>query len=124
MNPNTISLLRGTHYRVYLISVLIDKILDLLWFVIEGKTASFKKGKWRRIIKRVQTATGQSVITDADATLLQNFKEHFRTAEMHKFSMVRAMTGKDNWDHLQEEELVTTRLLAKIHDYFVQELGS
>jgi hypothetical protein len=120
LNPNTISLLRGTHYRVYLLSVLIEQILDLLWFVLEGKAANFNKGKWKKIIDQVQAATGQSVITDADATLLQSFKEQFRTAEMHKFSMVRAMTGKDRWDHLQEEENAVARLLAKTHDYFVQ----
>jgi hypothetical protein len=105
---------------VYLLSVLIEQILDFLWLVTEGKTANFKKGKWGKIICQIQAKTGQALVTDSDAILLQTFKEQYRTAEMHKFSMVRAMTGKDKWDHLQEEENAASSLLKRIHEYYVQ----
>src|SRR5205814_3853938 len=120
LNPLTISLLRATHYRVYLLSVLIEQVLDLLWLIIERKPSNYKKGKWDRIIARVQAESGQAIITDADAAMLREFKEQYRTAELHKFSMIRGLTGKPKWTHLQDEEQAVMRVLQQLNEYFAQ----
>ena len=78
LNPDTISALRGIHYRVYLLSVLFEQILDLLHIVIDKRTSNYKKQKWGKIIKLVQSHTGQSIISDANAALLDAFKERAR----------------------------------------------
>ncbi len=120
LNPNTISLLREIHYRVYLLSVLVEQILDLLWLSLEDKPYNHKKGKWNKILERVQKATGEAVITQGDASLLLKFKERYRTAEMHKNSMVRAFTGRPQWNHLQDEERAITRVLQQLFAFHVQ----
>lgn len=120
LNQHTISMLRGIHYRVYLLSVLFEQIFDFLHLVLKGQASNFKKGKWGKIIAIAQDATGAALINAADADLIERFKTEVRTAEMHKFSMVRALTGRDRWTHLHEEEQVVERLLANIHAYYAR----
>ncbi|MDD5223145.1 MAG: hypothetical protein PHE84_04070 [bacterium] len=120
LNPKTISLLREIHYRVYLLSVLIEQVLDLLWLVMERKPSNHKRGKWKKIIERVQLETGQAILIDGDAELLLKFNEQFRTSELHKFSMIRAFTGKPQWTHLQDEEQAAGRVLQRLFEYFVK----
>jgi hypothetical protein len=111
LNPATISLLRGIHYRVYLISVLAEQLFDLLYALQTGKYADFKKNKWSKIIEVVRSAHGESIITAVDSELLLAFKSKYRTSELHKFSMVRAFTGKSEWSHLQPEQDALERVL-------------
>lgn len=121
LNPNTLSALRGIHYRVYLLSVLFEQTLDLLHLALTGKESNFKKGKWKRIIDITRAATIEAIISSADATLIDTFKAKFRTAEMHKFSMVRALTSKESWNHLHEEELAAGRILANLYSHYLHE---
>jgi hypothetical protein len=119
LNPRTISVLRATHYRVYLLSVLIEQILDLLSLLMDGKLSSHKKGKWNKIIERVHESTGNVVLTHDDASLLLAFKEQYRTAEIHHFSQIRALTGKSQWTHLHDEEQAVMRLIKRLFAYYV-----
>lgn len=119
LNPSTISLLRGIHYRVYLLSVLIEQTLDFLHVTLEGRPSNFKNGKWNKIIERVRDRTQDAIITASDAALLVAFKLKFRTAEMHKHSMVRALTSKAEWTHLQLEEEAAERILVNMSRYYV-----
>jgi hypothetical protein len=120
LNPRTISLLRGIHYRVYLISVLVEQTLDLLCLVLTGNASNLKKGKWEKIIATVQLHTNEKIICPSDAILINAFKNEFRTAEMHKFSMVRSFTAKEQWNHLQLEEQAISRILANLYSHYVQ----
>jgi hypothetical protein len=113
-------LLRATHYRVYLLSVLIEQVLDLLWLLEERKPFNQKRGKWLKILERVRATTGDAVVTQPDASRLQGFKAQYRTAELHKFSMIRALTGKQQWTHLQEEEQAVARVLQRLYGHHVQ----
>ena len=124
LNPNTFSLLRQIHYRVYLLSVLGEQVLDLLFALQTGDFANFKKNKWPSIIQRVQTATGNEIITENDSALLLQFKATYRTAELHKFSMVRAFTSKTEWSHLQPEEDAIKRILDRAHSYYAKPSSS
>lgn len=118
LNPRTISALRGIHYRVFLLSALFEQTLDLLHLVLKGQASNFKKGKWGKIVALTREATGEAIISEADAALIDSFKGEARTAEMHKYSMVRALIGKNQWTHLQEEEQAAARLLVKVYEYF------
>ena len=115
LNPRTISLLRRNHYCVFLLSVLIEQTLDLLWLIHERKPSNHQRGKWKKILELVRSKTGGKVVTEADEVLLLAFKEQFRTAEMHKMSMVRAFTSKPEWNHLQQEVEAISRVLAQIY---------
>lgn len=115
LNPMAISWLRGIHYRVYLISVIIEQILDLTWIISKGEVCNSKKDKWGKIIFQIQSDTENPIITEMDKNLIINFKTCYRTAEMHKFSTVRAMTGKESWNHLQQEANMITEILKRIY---------
>jgi hypothetical protein len=119
LNPDTFSLLRGIHYRVFLLAILIEQTLDLLGLIFEGKIVDHKKNKWNRRFDTIKDYTQHYLISSSDAQLLLAFKEKYRTAEFHKFSAVRAMTAKDNWNHLQQEEKAICRLLSNISNCFV-----
>ena len=103
-----------------MLAVLIEQTLDLLWLIVDRKPANFKKRKWNQIIVRVQSETGPTVLSDDDASLLLAFKEQFRTAELHKFSMIRAFTGKSQWNHLQTEALAVGRVLKQVYDHYAR----
>jgi hypothetical protein len=120
LNPKVLSLLRGIHYRVYLLSVIIEQTLDLLHLALEGKPSNVNKRKWGKLISIVQSHTQQEIISLSDLELIERFKNNVRTAEMHKFSMVRALTGKEHWTLLQDEELAVARILANVYSHFVQ----
>ncbi|OIO31968.1 MAG: hypothetical protein AUJ18_05365 [Candidatus Hydrogenedentes bacterium CG1_02_42_14] len=118
LNPNTISLLRSIHYRVYLLSIVIEQALDLIGLIQTGQIPAHRKNKWQKIIATIQLSTSHLIISSGDAALFLSFKDRFRTAEMHKFSMVRGLMNQDSWTHLQEEELAVGRLLANVFNYY------
>lgn len=119
LNPATFCLLRGIHYRVFLLAVLIEQTLDLLGLIFEEKITDLKKNKWNRRLDTIKNYTQHHLISTSDARLLLDFKEKYRTAEFHKFSAVRAMTAKDHWNHLQQEEQAIGSLLSNIYGCFV-----
>jgi len=59
------------------------------------------------------------ITEEEEKIILDEFKK-YRTAELHDFSSVRAMTGKNQWNHLQREE----RLLADILDKLYKKVTS
>jgi len=103
LNPNTISLLRENHYKVYLISVIVENILDFFELVFHGRVANYKKGKWSKILADVLKRRVIATVNDENVKILLAFKEKYRTAELHKFSAVRAFTAKEKWDHFETE---------------------
>ena len=47
------SLLQGNHYKVYLISSLYEKLLDLFELIFFGKMSDTKKNKWGTLYKKL-----------------------------------------------------------------------
>ena len=123
LNPNTLSLLRGNHYRVYLISVLVENLLDLMQLVFLNEIHDHKKGKWEKIILEVKGRTGQEIVTDANEILLREFREQYRTAELHKFSAVRAFTARGEWNHFQREENAIREIITNLSNHILHQTG-
>jgi len=124
LNPNTISLLRENHYKVYLISVLTENLLDFLHLIFLHKIGDYKKNKWGKIIDIVQKETNEDIITVEDKDLLIGFRDHYRTGEFHKFSPVRGFTSKHKWNHFQEETKVLSKFISNIRIYFGRLINS
>lgn len=118
LNPRTISLLRGDHYKVYLISVLAENTLDFLQLIFQGRIVDHKKRKWERILEDVMKEQTIGAINDDTIRILVDFRENYRLAELHKFSAVRAFTANEQWNHFQVEEGVLARIISDLTDFF------
>ena len=117
-NPNSISLLRGNHYKVFLISVLTENLLDFLHLTLFHKIKDYNKNKWGKIIDRIQNETNQEIISTQDKCILLNFRDKYRTGELHKFSPVRGFTSKKEWNHFEEEMKVLGTLFSNICKFY------
>ena len=118
LNPNTISLLREDHYKVYLLSVIIENILDFFQIVFQQKIQDYKKGKWEKILEATKEIKKFDTISEENVNILLDFKEKYRAAELHRFSTVRAFTSKEKWNHFQTEEKLVKDILTEITLYF------
>lgn len=118
LNPNTVSMLRQNHYKVYLISVTIENILDFFEMIFKKRICNYKRGKWQKVLESTMILNLIPTINEENMRTLIAFKEKYRTAEMHKFSAVRAFTAKNEWNHFQVEENLIRAILADITSYF------
>ncbi len=105
--------------RVYYLSILIEKTLDLADFVINGKSTDHKKGKWDNKLKDLSQFLN---ISEEEKRTLLNFKNSYRTSELHKLSRVRSMTAKNEWNHLQKEECLIENVLRNLFKKVTQSL--
>jgi len=118
LNPNTVSMLRENHYKVYLLSVIIENILDFFWMVFQKRIANFKRAKWDKILEATMKMNVIAAINEENVRILLAFRDKYRTAELHKFSAVRAFTAKNQWNHFQDEENLVRDILADMTSYF------
>ncbi len=119
LNPNTISLLRADHYKVYLITIVIENILDFFELVFNKRVVSYRKNKWKRILEELLGPGKIGAINAKNIATLLNFEKKYRTAELHKYSAVRAFTSKDKWDHFDDEEQIIRDMIADLTLFFV-----
>ena len=119
LNPNTISLLRENHYKVYLISVVIENLLDLFQLIFSGSIIDYKKKKWEKILLYVKDLGVIDSLNDGSIKILLDFKDKYRTAELHKFSAVRAFTAKEKWDHFQVESEILQNIISDLTSFLM-----
>ena len=115
---NTLSLLQGNHYMVFLISVTYERILDLLELVNFGKISDVKRDKWGKKYKKLSQIESFSIISPAEHEKMIAFRDRIRRAEIHGFSSVFRQLKAEKWDHFQEEENLVRDLLLKISDEY------
>jgi hypothetical protein len=108
LNRNTLSLLQGNHYRVYLISTAIEQALDLFQLLVLGQLYDHKKDKWGKIIERCNLE--KSMLPNMSKQILK-FRDEYRVSEYHKSSKVRSFLSKNEWNHFQDEEKMVENLL-------------
>jgi len=117
---NTLSILQGNHYRVYLITATYERILDLLELVSYGKLSDPKTDKWGTKYAKLCAVSGFQLITEAEQDKMINFRNRVRRAEIHGFSSVIRQLDAEKWDHFQEEETLVRGLLLRIADKYRQ----
>ncbi len=118
LNPDTISLLRENHYKVYLISIMVENILDFFVIVFRNRIADYKRGKWKKILDDMLKRGVIPSVNDENVATLLAFKKKYRTAELHKFSAVRAFTAKEKWDHFQTETNIVRNIILDLTSFF------
>lgn len=111
LTPPTLFGLNKISIRVYYISILVEKTLDLADFIKNGKSLDHRKGKWG---KKLDDLSQFLNINEEEKSMLLSFKDSYRTSELHKLSSIRSMTAKNEWDHLQNEEFLIEDILCKL----------
>jgi hypothetical protein len=122
LNPYTLSILQEDHYKVYLLSIMIEKSLDLMQLIHSGEAKDHKNDKWNKIIVSLPKEYKDRIIGTAASQMFSDFKDKYRTAEMHKSSMVRAFTAKNQWNHFQAEEKAVDEMLSRLYQYIVNDV--
>lgn len=115
---NTLSLLQGNHYMVFLISITYERILDLLELVNFNKITDCKSDKWGKKYKKLSEIAGFDIISPAEHKKMIAFRDRIRRAEIHGFSSVFRQLKAEKWDHFQKEENLVKNLLIKISDVY------
>ena len=57
----------------------------------------------------------EKIITEEEHQTLIEFRNHYRTSELHKYSSVRAFLSKDKWNHFQKEECVLRDIILRFN---------
>jgi len=114
------SLLRENHYKVYLLSVIIENILDFLHITFKHEIANYRRAKWEKILKEIKEENVIKSINEENIKKLIAFNEKYRTAELHKYSAVRAFTSRKQWNHFQDETHIVRDIIADMSEYFTQ----
>jgi hypothetical protein len=115
---NTLSVLQGNHYKVYLITITYERILDLLELVSYNKLSDPKTNKWGKKYARLSGIAGFDLISEAEHKKMIDFRDRVRRTEIHGFSSVIRQLDAERWDHFQEEENLVRGLLLRIADKY------
>lgn len=116
VNMNTLSLLQLNHYKVYLISTLYEKLLDLFDLVFFKVEENFARGKWEKKFKKLSTLDSFSFISSEEQDFMLRFKAKVRTAEIHGFSSVFRQLYKNEWVHFSQEETIVKTITQRIYE--------
>ena len=115
---NTLSLLQRNHYRVFLISSIYERILDLLELINFNKISDMKRDKWGKKYGKLSQIMTFSIIAPAEHQKMIAFRDRVRRAEIHGLSNVFRQLKANKWDHFQEEENLLRDLLLRISDEY------
>ena len=115
---NTLSLLQGNHYAVFLISAIYERILDFLELIYYGNISDPKTNKWGKKYEKLSQVGHFKLISPDEHEKMIAFRDRIRRAEIHGFSSVFRQLKDDKWDHFQDEKNLIGALLLRISDEF------
>ncbi|MGA3086060.1 MAG: hypothetical protein ABSE95_14905 [Thermodesulfobacteriota bacterium] len=115
---NTLSLLQRNHYKVFLISGIYERILDLLELINFDEISDVKRDKWGKKYEKLSQIETFSIISPAEHKKMIAFRDRIRRAEIHGLSSVFRQLKAEKWDHFQEEENLLRDLLLRISDEY------
>ncbi len=118
VDENTISLLQHNHYKVYLISSLYEKLLDLFELIYFGKMTDPAKNKWGRLFEKLSNKPEFDFIDTDENHTMCIFRDKVRRGEIHGFSSVFRQLFKDHWDHFQVEEKIIKKIIERLYSKF------
>lgn len=118
VNLNTLSILQGNHYKVFLITVTYERILDFLELVNFKKINDFRKDKWGKKYNKLSEINDFCMITQGEHDKMLAFRDRIRRAEIHGLSSVFRQLKGEKWNHFQDEENLVRNILIRISDEY------
>jgi hypothetical protein len=117
-NLNPLSFLQGNHYRVFLISITYERIMDFLELVHFGRALDAKRDRWGKQYARLSRVRGFNMVSPSEHAAMITFRNRVRRAEVHGLSNVFRQLDDTKWDHFQDEERLIEAVLLRISDEY------
>lgn len=111
MSPDALLALYSISIKISHLSILIEKTLDLIEIIAFQKCTDIKHDKWR---KKIEAVKEFFIFSDEEIKTINEIKDIYRNAELHKMSSIRSMTSKQKWNWLSEHEDVICRIIQRI----------
>lgn len=116
---NSMRYLQEIHYRVYLISSIYERILDLLELVYFNQIKDQRKDKWGYKFKKLSSHKDFAIINSEHNDLLIAFRDQYRRGELHSVSSVlRRLYDNKGWYNFTNETTTIKSILSNIIDQF------
>ena len=117
-NENTMSWLQLTHYKVYLISSIYEKLIDLFEIIYLQKSTDHKNNKIGKKLEKLWELTNFNLVTKIENQVLTEFRNSKRKGEMHGTSSIFRQLFKEEWNHLSNEENIINEIIKKFYSEY------
>ena len=117
-DEKTISWLQLTHYKVYLITTIYEKLVDLFEIVSYKKLTDHRKDKIGKKLTELWKLETFDFVTKEEHEILTKFRDTARRGEIHGTSSVFRQLFKDEWNHFSKEENAIKEIIKRFYDKY------
>ena len=118
-DEKTLSWLQLTHYKVYLITTLFEKLVDLFEILFLGKLTDYRKDKIGKKLTELWALDNFSFVTKEEHETLTKFRDSARRGEIHGTSSVLRQLFKDEWNHFSNEENAIREIIKRFYENYI-----
>lgn len=117
-DEKTISWLQLTHYKVYLITTIYEKLVDLFEIIFLNKLTDHKKDKIGKKLSELWKLNPFDFVTNEEHEILTKFRDTARRGEIHGTSSVFRQLFKDEWNHFNNEENTIKEIIKRFYEKY------
>lgn len=114
-DEKTLSWLQLTHYKVYLISTLYEKTVDLFEIIFTGQLTDNKNDKIGKKLTKLWQLDNFDLVNQEEHQTLTKFRDTARRGEIHGTSSVLRQLFKDEWNHFSTEETAIKEIMKRFY---------
>ena len=117
-DETTISWLQMTHYKVYLLTTIYEKLVDLFEIVFFNKLTDHRKDKIGKKLDKLWTLEKFEMVKKEEHETLTKFRDTVRRGEIHGTSSIFRQLFKDEWNHFSEEENTLKEIVKRFYEMY------
>lgn len=117
-DETTISWLQMTHYKVYLLTTIYEKLVDLFEIVFFNKLTDHRKDKIGKKLDKLWTLEKFEMVKKEEHETLTKFRDTVRRGEIHGTSSIFRQLFKDEWNHFSEEENTIKEIVKRFYEMY------
>ena len=110
--------LQGTHYKVYLISSLYEKLIDLCELIYLKKMTDTKTDKIGKKLKALWEIPQFDIVNETENKVLTEFRQGIRRGEIHGISSVMRQLFQNELINLNEEKEIVDNIIKRLSHKF------
>lgn len=110
--------LQSTHYQVYLISSIYEKMIDLFEIIWTGELTNIKNNKIGKKLKVLWDKESFDIVKTEENEVLTEFRNGIRRGEIHGTSSIFRQLYHEKWNHLSEEKKIIDLIIDRFSNKF------